>query len=261
MYVAVGGRSVGMFSFPHGQYVGELNGISRPRGLCSDDSGNVFVTEDSGVLEFAHGGTTPINTLTAEGAFSCSWDPSTGNLAVVEAPYALAVYANASGEPTVYTDSGRRFQYCAYDNDGNLFLAGVENSDSIVRFANGSFTTVTLNQTFNYLWDLQWDGKYLAIDDFFESGKIYRVKVSGSTGTVKQTITLGGGRFYGYFTWLQNGAFISPVGGNARRLAFWSYPSGGKPIKKFSAKDIKSGRGPIRGITVSVAPSRTRIRK
>jgi len=59
-------------------------------GLCVDAQGNVFVPTWQGesgtrgyVYEFAHGGSTPIATLSDPGgAFGCSVDLTTGNLAV-----------------------------------------------------------------------------------------------------------------------------------------------------------------------------------
>jgi hypothetical protein len=66
LYVAQAGdrEGVWVFSFPQGKLLGKLIGISDAFGLCSDGSGNVFVTEaDAGegeVLEYAHGGTSPL---------------------------------------------------------------------------------------------------------------------------------------------------------------------------------------------------------
>ncbi|MGA8325404.1 MAG: hypothetical protein WB757_04910 [Candidatus Cybelea sp.] len=223
------------------------------------------MTEDTNeVLEYAHGGTSPINTLSAHAAISCSWDPSTGNLAVVERPYSIAIYANASGTAKTYTDYNfREFNYCAYDDKGDLFITGQINGPNpyaLAEFNGGTFTTINLNERV-YLEDLQWDGKYLAIDDFYQTGQINRVHVSGSSGIIERTITLTG-TFYGYWTWLQGGTFISPIsteGDHDSVLEFWSYPSGGKPTKKLPSKGFKRN-GDIRGITVSVASSATGFR-
>ena len=269
LYVADGQRDVFVLSYPEAKVVGDLS-VSKPWGLCSDTSGDVFVTEESGqVLEYAHGGTNPINGLVAHGAFSCSWDPKTGNLAVVERPYSIAVFKGASGTPKTYTDSSfMEFNYCAYDDKGNLFVTGEAIGPYSYALAEldagtSSFKTITLNERVSFLEDLQWDGKYLAIDDFYGSGTINRVQVSGSSGTIESTTSLGGAQFYGYWTWLQDGKFISPIytgGHDPKKMDFWSYPSGGQPTKKLPRSDFKS-HGPIRGVTVSVAPSGTRIHK
>jgi hypothetical protein len=203
--------------------------------------------------------------LSARGAVSCSWDPSTGNLAVVEYPNSIEIFSGASGTAQTYTDpSFDYFYYCAYDDKGNLFADGHVNGPYMYALAefetgSGTFKTITLNDRLDNLEDLQWDGKYLAIDDFYETGTIYRVRVSGSTGTIEGTTNLGGAQFYGYWTWLQNGTFISPIyaGGHDSTMDFWSYPAGGSPKKKLPRRDFKS-HGRIRGITVSVPPSSAR---
>lgn len=261
LYVADGMSKVKVFSFPQGKLVGALNGISKALGLCSDASGNVYVTEDTNeVLEYAHAGTSPIKTLSARGATSCSWDPSTGNLAVVEYPYSIGIYST-SGAIKTYTDYNfLRFNYCAYDDKGDLFITGEAigaNTYALAEFNGETFTTINLSAKV-YVDDLQWDGKYLAIDDFYQTGEINRVRVSGSSGIIEHTTTLTG-TFYGYWTWLQGGKFISPI--YTRRdhdsvLELWSYPSGGKPTKKLPSKDLKRD-GDIRGITVSVGSSAT----
>jgi hypothetical protein len=125
---------------------------------------------------------------------------------------------------------------------------------------SGTFKTITLNKRVDSLEDLQWDGKYLAIDDFYETGTIDRVQVSGSSGTIEGTTSLGDAQFYGYWTWLQDGTFISPIYTGYDRdslVDFWSFPSGGNPKKKLPP-DFGDRR--IFGITVSVAPSGTRTR-
>jgi hypothetical protein len=268
LYVAVPPVDVFIFSYPEAKLVGDLS-VSKAHGLCSDTNGDVFVTEESGqVLEYAHGGTSPINTLSAHGAFSCSWDPSTGNLAVVERPNSIAIFSGASGTAQTYTDNSfNEFNYCAYDNKGNLFATGQVDGPyqyALAEFDTGSssFKTITLNERLDFLDDLQWDGKYLAINDFYETGTVNRVKVSGSSGTIESTTSLGGAQFYGFWTWLQDGTFISPIsrGHGDKKIGFWSYPSGGNPTKRLPRTDFKS-KGTIQGVTVSVAPSRVRIHK
>ena len=68
LYVSdIGAEDVDVFSYPGGKQVGKLTGFSEPAGLCTDRKGDVFVV-DSGsdrILEYAHGGTSPIATLRA----------------------------------------------------------------------------------------------------------------------------------------------------------------------------------------------------
>ena len=68
----------------------QLSDSNSPYGECVDKAGDVFVADFGGntgtpaILEYAHGGTKPIATLSDPGYYpeSCSIDPTTGNLAV-----------------------------------------------------------------------------------------------------------------------------------------------------------------------------------
>jgi hypothetical protein len=106
LYISdVSDNEVTVYSYPSGKLEGTLTGFEVPTGLCSDKAGDVFVTdfEASEILEYAHGGTTPIATLSDPGQWpsGCSVDPMTGNLAVSndETPSVgegnLAIYAHA----------------------------------------------------------------------------------------------------------------------------------------------------------------------
>ncbi len=56
-----------IYTYPGLKPAGSLSGFSTPAGMCVDPkSGNVWITDTlrSDVVEFAHGGTTPIQTLT-----------------------------------------------------------------------------------------------------------------------------------------------------------------------------------------------------
>jgi hypothetical protein len=187
---------------------------------------------------------------------------------VGEHPYSIAIFTDASGTASTYTDSSvREFNYCAYDDKGNLFITGQVNGPyqyavTELDTSSATFKTVTLNKSVDFLDDLQWDGKYLAIDDFYETGTIDRVQVSGSSGTIEATTSLSGAQFYGFWTWLQNGTFISPTYTGYDRdklMDFWSHPSGGNPTKKLPQRDFGGRR--IHGVTVSVAPPDSRVHK
>ena len=117
---------------------GTLSNPEYANGDCVDNAGNVFVvnfgTSSGGggdVVEYAHGGTTPIKTLTYPNAYlnGCAVDPTTGNLAVTDyrpsngnrGKGGVLIYPSASGTPTKYVDPGMAdYGYCAYDSAGNL---------------------------------------------------------------------------------------------------------------------------------------------
>jgi hypothetical protein len=90
LYVSDGGTDdVLVFSYPQGALVGTLSGFDNPYGLCTDVKGDVFVVNESAdtVVEYAHGGKTPIATLNlGTPTLACSVDEHTGDLAVVTPP-------------------------------------------------------------------------------------------------------------------------------------------------------------------------------
>lgn len=118
--VSAYGSAVYVYSYPGGELVGELTDFPSgyyPQGLCTDSSGDVFVTTNqnlksesqSNIYEYAHGGTSPLATLSDPGwALGCAVDPTTGDLAVANASTAgggsgdVAIYQNARGNPAVY---------------------------------------------------------------------------------------------------------------------------------------------------------------
>ncbi|MGA9946057.1 MAG: hypothetical protein WBP75_13570, partial [Candidatus Cybelea sp.] len=71
------------YSYPKRKLQGKLTGLM-PTGLCVDKKGDVFVDNSREILEYAHGGTSPIATLDDSGSYPtvCSIDRVTGDLAV-----------------------------------------------------------------------------------------------------------------------------------------------------------------------------------
>ncbi len=107
---------VNVFSYPAGKLVGTLS--ESAYSFCSDKNGNIFVVQPLGsqseILEYAHGGAEPIQTLYDANAVAvaCSVDPTTGNLAVInfstnglQGPGNVAIYQGAQGTPLLYSDA------------------------------------------------------------------------------------------------------------------------------------------------------------
>ena len=72
IYVSdVGTDDVNVYAFELRNLVGQLTGFNEPQGMCTDSHGNVYVTNtlDSNILEFAHGGTSPIQTFDDAGQY------------------------------------------------------------------------------------------------------------------------------------------------------------------------------------------------
>jgi hypothetical protein len=233
LYYSDGAESVFILSYPQGKVVGMLQGFYGSNGVCSDASGNVFVTTGGTetVVEYAHGGTEPIATLGDFGyyPFGCAVDPLTGNLAVANLGafngYAgtVAIYNGAKGKPTDYTAQGfSRYEWCAYDGSGNLFVDGDAGLTELP-YGQQNFTNIALSVSGQ---GLQWDGQYLAMVNP-SSRVIYRIAVSGSSGTIAQTVT-----FTGLITSLANDFVFSgskvvmpyATQNYVNRIGLWRYP-------------------------------------
>lgn len=250
MYLSdVGSGDVYVYSFPDAQLEGTLTGLSFPAGECVDKAGDVWIVEEgpNEIVEYAHGGSTPIATLTDpnNAPEGCSVDPTTGNLAVANAQTlsagagSVAVYANAEGTPTLYTDSQMKFVlFVTYDDKGNLYADGVDSSLSYrlaeLRKGAAALTPIAFDQKIVQPTNIQWDGKYLAVGDGggllgTSNPAIYHVKVAHSTGKVVGVTSLTGTA--GVFQFFIEGkTFIGPNLGN-ENVMFWKYPAGGMPTK------------------------------
>ena len=265
LYVTGGCGGTCVFSYPKGKLVGSLT--QGGTGLCSDKRGNVFMaTAASGnavVYEYAHGGTTPIATLTLDGllAEGCGVDPKTGNLAVTylcqDCDYApVAVFTNATGSPTIYKEDGVFLSYCGYDKNGNLFADGTDLSQQFalaeLPYQGSSLGEISVNQTINNAGQVQWDGTNLAIEDLIHP-VIYRFKVSGSSATLAGTTKLTGAGDSASQSWIEGGNVVvpfDPKDDTPKELGFWKYPGGGA-VKKVVKRHISASY--LAGATVSVA--------
>jgi len=252
---------VTVYSYPSGKLVGKLKSkdLFRPLIECSDNKGNVFISEFGAVLEYAHAGTKLLRTLSYSGtATGCGSDPTTGNLCVVyqvstSQSYA-AVYKDASGTPTVYQDGSLTLVGCAYDPKGNLYVDGSYYGGSrggIVELPKGSnqLETINLNQSLEWSGEVQWDGKYVAVGDD-NNAKIYRISISGSEGTVVDTVSLGNTPAGAIDDcWIQGNKVIAGNAASPPAVLYWDYPAGGSPVKS-----ITKGLNYPAGVTVSIAP-------
>lgn len=259
---------VTVYSYPQGKLEGRLRGFYEIGGECVDAKQDVFVVSTLGgkIVEYAHGGKKPIQTLQAAGyePADCATDRTTGNLAVTifggTSGGELTIYSDATGTPTTYTDADFvNYGYCGYDDKGNLFIDGIGKGNAIV-FAelpkgSSSFINLTLDQAFNDTGGIQWDGKYLAVGNQ-ATANIYRFSISGSQGTEVGVTKLGGDaqevhRFFilHHKVIAPNFYFISSRFGS--NVLIFDYPAGGSPLKTIS-KGVKVSQTAV----VSVAPSR-----
>ena len=240
--------NVDVFSYPGGKRVGTLTGFQSPSGLCVDKAGDVFVTNfgASDIVEYAHGGTKPIATLSDpyQEPDDCSVDPTTGNLAVANIGGSVSIYEGAKGHPKQRTDSEIAYMFfLSYDGHGDLFVDG--ENDHFDQFelaelpAGGKrFVKITLDQTIGFPGGVEWDGKHLAVGDQ-DDALIYRFTISGSSGTKIGTVRLEHADDVSQF-WIHGSHVIGPNQGNGT-VMFWDYPAGGEPTKTISRLREPSG--------------------
>jgi hypothetical protein len=246
LYISdLGESAVYVFSYPTGTLVGTLTGFDSPIGECVDNKGDVFIVNYGGsnISEYAHGGQSPIATLSDPGYFpgGCAVDPTTGNLAVTNITNAfgsgtgnVAIYKAAKGKPKAYYTAPfiSKMAFCSYDKAGNLFVDGTSSANA---FAFGeipkgtpSFKKISLNQHIGAANGVQWDGTHMAVEDG-TIGVIYRFAISGTKGTEVGTTPLVGSANVLDF-WIDGSKVIGP-NVNAASVTFWNYPAGGAGTK------------------------------
>jgi len=242
-------NDVYVFSYPQLKREGTLTGFDSPESECVDSHGDVFIANDEAtdIVEYAHGGTSPIATLQDPGFYpsDCSIDPTTGNLAVaniINTSFGqgnIAIYKDAKGSPSAYYRGANVYSVysCGYDNKGNLYIDGENNGSSSFEFAELSsgakkFTDVTLNQAIGVAGGVQWDGKYVAVGDQYAD--IYQFSIQGTEGTKVGTTPLnGGGRDLEF--WIQGPKVVVPYydeSSSAGGVGIWHYPAGGSPTRR-----------------------------
>jgi hypothetical protein len=230
-----------VYSYPKGKFMGQLTGFQGPQAECVDNAGNVWITNEQppSIIEYAHGGTTPIATLSDanEDPLDCSVNPKTGDLAVMNfvtsngPPGSVSIYSGAKGTPKTYSDPNINLMYFGgYDPKGNLFVDAISGGGAFT-FAElprgkKTFTNIPLNQSFSQPGGVLWDGKYVTVGDSIAE-VIYQT--TGAGGTIVGSTSFTGATGVFQF-WLQGKTAIGPVGTNGHIL-FYPYPAGGSPTK------------------------------
>lgn len=246
LYVSGNSGYVYVFSFPKGKLVGTLTGFQEVAGVCADVAGNVWVANsaDFDLIEYAHGGTSPIATLTDYESypFSCSVNRQSGDLAVSNIfsikqgeVGSIAVYPSETLAPKIYTDSKfSEYYFLAYGPEGKIYFdgTGYRSNFEMARLYRGRFTPIAISgATITSPGTVQYAGGSLTIGGADTAGDaiIYRITDQGViTGG---TTLLGSSGCISYEIW-KTYAICASDNGN---VPIYKYPGGGSPIETIGA--------------------------
>jgi hypothetical protein len=231
---------VEVYSYPRLKYVGRLTGFVYPAGECVDKAGNVWITDagSAAVYEYAHGGTSPINTLTT-GMYipsGCAIDPKTGDLAVANGDVEVLIFPGGSGSPNAYRDFNfSQTTSLSYDNQDDLFVDGLDTS-GVFHYAElpaggEAFNDITLNgfpYGTNSPGGVKWDGSYIAVSD--SQHTIYRTQGAYTVSTTSLSATC----VFGFYV-VPSKAIIAPDQCSKNLVGVYAYPAGGPAIKTITS--------------------------
>jgi hypothetical protein len=195
------------------------------------------------ITEYKVRETKPIKTLsvTVGSPSSCAMDTG-GNLAVgiLYDNYGsgggdVVIFKKATGTGTVYKTPLSREYFDGYDPNGNLFFDGFTASGQfkLLELAKGSSKVqkITTSNTVEFPGSVQWDGTYLTVTDQ-DTSEMYQYTVSGTTATLKGTISLSGAGDCAQ-TWIAKGIVYCGDAQNEDGAAY-NYPAGGAAIAVFT---------------------------
>jgi hypothetical protein len=259
LYVAEDEFSVGIvyifgYPDPNRVKVKAIEGVGYVYGPCVDAKGNVWVpaaeNRRARVVEFPPGKTKAIAGLDipkGDGVGECAVDPVTGNLAVLGSQ-SVNIFTKAKSNATNYGIGNVFIEGCAYDDKGNLFVDAMRRIGSsltaftLYELPKGSktFTSITLDKRTGFAGGLEWDGEYLALVTGGNGVRpvLYRFTVSGSKGTVVQSVHFNG---LSYIAWFATGdsRMVGTSGVNGSRIRYWPYPGGGAWTSELPSRNVE----------------------
>lgn len=263
-------RMVKIYSYPKGEVIGTIETPWTPHGMCADTNGHVWITTSGKVVEYAHGGTSPLIMLDdgKRPAWACSWDATTGNLAVVNLRGQktlvgdVMIYQGAHGVGKRYRDKNIEEYYgCGYDGSGNLFVTGYDRTAhkmvltelpaGATKFQDINLLNDVIPHAYN---DVQWDGENMVVSSPAEN-RLLRLKFTGTVGlTVRETKLYRMNGVAQFSIWSAHGQGRRKVLGasidNGNAL-MWRYPEGGSPLRRLSGGNFGSK---ALGSTLSLGP-------
>jgi hypothetical protein len=227
------------FDYPKSdQQVGTITGVAFPQGECTIGKDTFWVTTFNALEEFTIGDANPIQVLNPGfGPGGCAIDPATGNLAATSLSNGdVIVYQGASGSGTVMTTPLSEAYFDGYDAKGNLYVDGLDANFafSLIELPKGSssFQTMTTSNNVELPGGVQWDGKYMTVNDQ-DSHNMYGYECSGTSCSLAQTVSLSGSLDC-VQTWIEKTIVLCPDAGN-EDVEVYNYPAGGAAIGTLTA--------------------------
>ncbi len=274
LYVSTG-NDVYVFNYRTHALVGMLTGFGAAEGACVDAKGDVWFAEAGAAVEYAHGGTEPVASLSTNGyGYGCAVSPR-GDLAVANTyPVSgsglgdVQVWHGGSGTPfTYYSRRCGMPKPPGYDSQGNLYFESPPHD--VCRLARGAnhLQRVSFDQELDSPQGVQWDGAHLtlAVTGYRSTTvtAIYRVRElpSGDLKSIGTTVLedqCGNNNVYQPFivgeknTPVNEKQGAAVVGVNStctQPIDFWAYAKGGEPTYA-----ITNGPSNPQGLAVSIAP-------
>lgn len=274
LYVSNGNGIVNIYDYSTQELIGELIDFTKPEGECTDQKGDVYITDYStgDIDEYAHGATTATRVINESpyNPDACAIDPKSGDLAVANysdggsyTQGSLAIYAHAKGKPTYYTSNALyQVNGVAYDAHSDLLVTGfylysgyyVETSFAYLVAKSKNLQEITLPPPNTYNWGsvagLGWDGEYFVVSSY---EYLYQYSINIKAELVG-TVVLDGAEiapaFYERSRKKQatQAASTAYEFGQNNAVYLYQYPAGGEPYAT-----ITHGIDDPLGVAISLA--------
>jgi hypothetical protein len=235
------GGTTGEFHFPKGATLSGTISGSEPQGLCAEKGRGDFWITNSGsetIQEYKANSTTElasVDTASYGDPAGCAVSDASSSKGEVAATLItsgdVVLYPNGTGSGTEVADALEETFFGTFDDKGDLFVDGF-NSEFIPAVAempagSSTFHIVLLPNSIEFPGNIQWDGKYVTVNDQ-EAYDIYQYTVSGSSATLSGTVSYTGASDCDQ-TWIYKGYFLCPDAGD-NNAKVYKYPAGGAPV-------------------------------
>ncbi len=232
------------YDYPKGTGpIGEISGTDA-QGECTSGKSTFWIVNsgNNDLAEYTYNGKKLIKTLSISDSgepAGCAVNSTNGDIAVtLLGEGAVILFKGGKQKGETVEDGLAETYFDGYDAKGDLFVDGVTaESTALVEMAAGSktFENVSLPNTIKFPGSVQWDGKYVTVNDQ-EGGAIYRYAIADDVATLKGTVELTGTSDCSG-TWIAQPYVFCADAGLADAPVF-KYPGGGDSIATLSGSGL-----------------------